>query len=121
MSENLKLFEFFWDCGRGGCLQGAFAATQEQVDRVMGHEVYFGEVLGKHSEVRGILEPEDLQVLTEDADFIAKAIEYGLLPIGWNPLDHAGERCDWCGERSLELKETEKGELCPFCISGVND
>lgn len=84
----LKLYRFFWDAGRQGHVEGVFAEDSETVKKSIGKDVHFGEILGKHSEVQGILEDEDLTILCEDKDFIQKATEYKLIPIGYNPLDY---------------------------------
>lgn len=84
----LKLYRFWWDCGRQGHVEGVFAEDSETVENLIGREVYFGEILGKHSDINGPLESGDLTVLCEDKDFIQKAIEYKLVPIGYNPLDY---------------------------------
>ena len=67
-----KIYEFHWDCGRQGDLTGIFVAESGDVEKIIGKEIYFGEVLGKHSEVYGILEPDELRVKTEDQAFLAE-------------------------------------------------
>lgn len=47
------LWKFEWNLGRSGSVSGLFSATQAEVDTVIGREVYFGSILGKHSEVYG--------------------------------------------------------------------
>ncbi len=87
------IYEFHWDCGRAGELEGLFIADKSEVERCIGEEVYFGEVLGKHSEVYGILEREDLTIKTEDQDFIEKFIEImgeGTIS-GYNPITTIAE------------------------------
>lgn len=81
-----KLYRFDLYCGRQGSLEGTFAADPRKVRAAMGKRIYFGEVLGKHSEVECVLEAKHLKILTDDADFIAKATEYGLVPSGFDPL-----------------------------------
>ena len=56
-------------------------------------EIYFGEVLGKHSEIFSPLEENDLTVITDDQGFIDKLIEIiGSNTIsGYNPLDYYDE------------------------------
>ena len=49
------LVHFEWDCGRQGMVDGLFVTTQEKIDAAIGTEVYFGEILGKHSEIFGKL------------------------------------------------------------------
>lgn len=83
-----KLYRFEWDCRRMGTLQGTFIAEEKDVADAIGKHVYFGEVLGKHSDIHGDLSAEDFKVLTEDRDFIEKAAKYGLAGTGYNPLDY---------------------------------
>jgi len=85
-----KIYEFFWDCGRMGILEGLFIADSEDVKQIIGQEVYFGEVLGKHSGIFDTVTEDDLTVKTEDQDFIEKFIEiFGEGTIsGYNPFDY---------------------------------
>jgi hypothetical protein len=93
--EKMKaIYEFYWDCGRMGDLEGLFVARKQDVDAAVGKEIYFGEVLGKHSEIYGTLEEKDLKIKTEDQDFIAKfeqVIGTGTIS-GLNPLDYCEDR-----------------------------
>lgn len=86
-----NIYRFYWDCGRQGDLQGVFAATPEQIEKLIGQHVNFGEVLGKHSEVHGTIDEDDIELATSDQDFVKRAIEYGLVPNGHNPLDYFEE------------------------------
>lgn len=49
------LFKMDFDCGRMGNLEGVFIADTEDVEYLVNNKisVYFGEVLGKHSEISG--------------------------------------------------------------------
>jgi len=81
--------EFFWDCGRMGDVQGMFVTTEEALEKAYGKKVYFGEILGKHSEVYGTLDRKDITIKSSDQDFIAKFIEVmgdGTIS-GYNPLE----------------------------------
>jgi hypothetical protein len=84
------IYEFYWDCGRSGDLQGIFVADSEDIAQIMGKEVYFGEVLGKHSEVRGMIEAKDIELKTDDQAFIAQfeAILGERFESGFNPLSY---------------------------------
>ncbi len=84
-----KLYEFNWDYGRSGEVSGVFIADDEDVKKVIGEEVYFGEILGKHSEVYGILEEKHLVVKSEEQDFITKLRDvFGDDTIsGYNPIE----------------------------------
>jgi len=88
-----KLYRFFWDCGRMGEIEGLFIAEESQVNKTIGKELYFGEILGKHSEIQGKLEMNELTVISEDQEFIDKiAGVFGTTDLcGYNPLDHINE------------------------------
>ncbi|WP_299076711.1 hypothetical protein [uncultured Paraglaciecola sp.] len=84
------IYEFNWDVGRGYNLDGLFIAEASDIESLIGSEVYFGEVCGKHSEVVVEIERSHFTVKTEDQDFIAKFEEimgHGTIS-GHNPLDY---------------------------------
>lgn len=87
------IFKFHWDCGRMGDIDGLFVLDKEHLDRSIGEDVYFGEILGKHSEIYGTLDAEDVTLLSDDQEFIEKFIEImgdGNIS-GYNPLDYLAE------------------------------
>jgi len=84
----MSLFRFNLDCGRMGSLEGVFEAEQHEVDTLIGKTVYFGEVLGKHSEIIVKIENSHITLLTSDDEFISKAREYGISFVGTNPFDY---------------------------------
>lgn len=79
------LYKFYWDCGRMGDVQGVFIAESERVASVIGSSIYFGEILGKHSEVYGTLEEKDLTLVTEDPAVLEALGDFSA---GHNPLDY---------------------------------
>jgi hypothetical protein len=83
-----KIFKFAWNYGRGGEVEGLFVATQEDVDAAIGQDVYFGEILGKHSEVEGTLEADDITVVSDAAIFVDMFEESVGKSFGHNPLDY---------------------------------
>jgi len=88
-----KLYEFSWEFRRMGSIEGLFIADEAAVAKLIGKHIYFGEVLGKHSEVYGDLEEKDLTVKSDDQEFINKFIEImgdGTIS-GYNPLDYYEE------------------------------
>ena len=89
----LKLYSFYWDCGRIGELDGLFIADDCVVAETIGKNIYFGEVLGKHSEIYGVLEEKDLKVLSEDADKVNWLFDLmqGYNVSGYNPLNYIEE------------------------------
>jgi hypothetical protein len=91
VSEGKRgLYRMVWDAGRMGTLSGLFTATDEEVKAAIGQRVYFGEVLGKHSEVYGTLEKSEVSLVTDDPAFVSKFDEYGCAS-GYNPLDYINE------------------------------
>ena len=82
----MPLYKFHLDCGRMGKLEGVFKAEEYEISKLMGQNVYFGEVLGKHSEISAVISDEVIQKLEADEVFIAKAEEIGLVPCGFDPL-----------------------------------
>lgn len=94
------IYEFYWDCGRMGDVSGTFIADSEDVKKAIGKHIYFGEILGKHSEVYGNLDEGDIEMKTQDQSFIAKFEE--IMGEGWsnghNPLEHLPEDDEDCEE-----------------------
>ena len=83
------LVRFHWDCGRMGDVEGIFVTTKEELERSYGKSVYFGEILGKHSEVYGTLDRKDITVESEDEVFIDQLVLIlGTHIGGYNPLSH---------------------------------
>jgi hypothetical protein len=85
--EGIYRMEF--DCGRMGSLSGIFVANIEKVNELVasGQEVYFGEVLGKHSEVCGPIDEKEIELVTDDVDAVAMFKKYKLQS-GYNPFDY---------------------------------
>ena len=80
------LWSFYWDCGRQGKVEGLFKATKEEVENAIGKEVYFGEILGKHSEVYGTIEEGEIELVSDDPIEVMSATESG-----YNPLEYLSE------------------------------
>lgn len=90
-----NLYSFYVDCGRMGSLDGLFIATQEEVDKAIGKEMYFGEVLGKHSDVQGTLEAHEIKLVSDDQEKVEWLLELlGENVGGFNPLDYIQESDD---------------------------
>lgn len=112
ITDNLKecLWRFHWDCGRQGSVEGIFKATKEEVDAAIGKEVYFGEILGKHSEVYGIIEDGEIEIISDDPLIVKQATESG-----YDPLDYLRYECSVCGDSTpAEEWDFEKG-ICSYC------
>lgn len=85
-----NLYKLEVDCGRMGYLEGLFIAEEEDIKKIMGKQIYFGEVLGKHSEISAEMDNDCLSALTNDQDFISKFEEFHCAS-GYNPLDYIDE------------------------------
>lgn len=81
------LYKFFWNCGRMGDLEGVFVAEEKDVENLIGKHIYFGEVLGKHSEICGELESNDIVLLTDDSK-VVELFERHVGTVGYNPFDY---------------------------------
>lgn len=84
------IYKFHFDCGRMGSLDGLFCALKSDVVKIIGKEVYFGEVLGKHSEVYGTIEADDLKLVTDDQEVVDLFLENNL-GSGFDPFDYLNE------------------------------
>lgn len=84
------LASFYWDCGRQGEVDGKFICTEEEFYSLIDKEIYFGEILGKHSEIFGTIDKDDIKIISEDQEFIIKCLEiFGKKTIsGYNPLNY---------------------------------
>lgn len=82
------LYKFHADCGRAGKLYGLFIAENQFVDKLIEDEmqVYFGEVLGKHSEIVGSVSKEDITLVTDDEFILDSVIKLDLI-FGYNPFE----------------------------------
>lgn len=88
------LWHFQWNCGRQGIVEGLFVETDEEVKKYIGQDVYFGEILGKHSDIEGTLDEADLQRITDDPAFIAMFESLFDSSFGYNPMQYIKDRED---------------------------
>jgi hypothetical protein len=117
------LYKFYWDCGRSGELEGLFVATEEEVNAAIGSEAYFGEVLGKHSEVYGTIEEGEITKLDVSPEAVEEVSKYlGSTWSGFNPLYFVKTTCDNCEESyrcdewDCEYREEFGKTLCYECM-----
>lgn len=96
MSEELWLYEFYVDCGRMGDLEGLFLANPQDVLRLLGKRVHFGEVLGKHSEISVTIKPDMFEVKARDEEFVGRFAELfdSKTISGFNPFDYIEDDVD---------------------------
>lgn len=85
-----QLWRFCVDLERHGELDGIFFATQEEIDGVVGSRIYFGEVLGKHSEVIVDVRREDFEAyeLSEATVAELQRVVSSRTLSGFNPLSY---------------------------------
>ncbi len=79
------IYSFHWDCRRSGQIDGLFVADSEAVANAIGKKVYFGEVLGKHSEIYGTLEANEITLKSDANDHVEMFLHLDLTT-GYNPL-----------------------------------
>lgn len=86
MSKAVYKFQVWLNYGD---LEGLFVATKAQVDKLIGSglKVYFGEVLGKYSEICGPIEPRDIKLISEKEE-VVKMVEQHNLATGHNPFNY---------------------------------
>lgn len=83
-----KLYKFYSNWGRMGDLEGLFIADEQDVKNIIGKEVYFGEVLGKHSEVEDTMTEEMFTAINIPQDALETLEkELGTTWSGLNPID----------------------------------
>lgn len=88
--ENEKgIYRLYYNCGRMGELTGIFIANKEYVKVLLENkiQVYWGEVLGKHSEVYGSLDESEITLVSDSPEAI-KVIQDLRLENGYNPFDY---------------------------------
>lgn len=110
-----KLYFFHWDCGRDGDLYGLFIADDNAVKELIGQEIHFGEVLGKHSEIGGTLAEKDVTVKSDDPGFIERLRDMAGNDtiVGYNPFDYCEVEDAQRGDNKFidaEAAEKAKGE-----------
>jgi len=80
------IYKFKWQ-SYFSLIEGIFCAEKEDVEKAIGKQVYLGEVSGKHSEVYGDLDWEDLEAITDNPEAVGIFEDYDLTS-GFNPLQY---------------------------------
>jgi hypothetical protein len=105
------IYKLHFDCGRQGTLDGLFIAEKDHVQTLMQKKVpvYFGEVLGKHSEVYGPIESEDITFVSDNSEAIG-IIEEFQLENGHNPFEYTTTQLeeDWFEDDMTTLEVVQK-------------
>ena len=89
------IYKLKFDCGRMGSLEGIFTAEVSRMNSLIqsGENVYFGEVLGKHSEIYGPIEESEVTLVTDAPEVVAVFEKHGM-ETGFNPFDYIEEEAD---------------------------
>jgi hypothetical protein len=113
---EIYLWKFEWDCGRNGSLEGLFVATEESVTEIIGQQVSFGEVLGKHSDIYGTIDKEDIEKVNLDTDIVEKVTTIlGHTWSGYNPLFYIQHACSKCENTYSGNEWNEEKNMCDYC------
>lgn len=86
---DLVLVRFHWEIKRMGDVDGMFVVEKAHLEASYGKHVEFGEILGKHSEICGPLDRDDITVVSEDQTFLRQLVAImGCDLGGYNPLEY---------------------------------
>lgn len=99
MSEVKQLLvEMSLDYGRMGSLEGLFLVDEADFElaQKLNPQVYFGEVLGKHSEVYCDFNEMSFRVKTDDPAKIAMLKDMDMVSSGHDPFEYMHDHnADW--------------------------
>lgn len=79
--EREYLYRFYWYCGSLGDIESLFLATPWEIKNLIGRKINFGKVRGKHKEISGIVEKDDIKLITRDPIAIEEVDLVGLNPL----------------------------------------
>ena len=96
MSKNI--YKMFVKYGMMGDIEGMFVSTPEKVAAMIGKRLYFGEILGKHSEVEFVLRKGHIKpaTSTQPSEEVIEFFEKHIGSSGFDPSDYLP--CPDCGE-----------------------
>lgn len=84
-----RIYKIDKDWGRGFGVQAVFTAHPEDVERLQGETVYFGEIAGKHSEIELDIDADSCREIEAPAE-VVEWIEANLgenVRSTWYPFD----------------------------------
>ena len=116
------LFKMNFDCGRNGNLEGVFISDTDDVKYLVKNNisVYFGEVLGKHSDVSGCVDKSEITMITTDENVISVVFEHGL-ESGYNPFDQTlcTHETESVPENGIEWSDCTVKDFIDFKRDGI--
>lgn len=98
------IYKLNFDCGRMGELTGVFVADTEKVRVLVDQqiEVYFGEVLGNHSEIYGPVSDKEIVMVSDSKDAV-DLVESLKLQTGFNPFNETAVNFKLNGEDTEDM------------------
>ena len=78
LMKKLWKFEWYDDYAFIG---GLFCATDEEVKNLIGKHIYLGEYEGKHSEVHGTIDKEDIILVSDNPIVVETVGDFGINPL----------------------------------------
>ena len=87
LSDIKGLYRFFAYLGYKGTLEGAFIATTQEINNLIGQYASFEESLNTEETIGFIIKPEHLILVTDD-EYVVNTLENRNFCVGVNPLDH---------------------------------
>lgn len=99
-TNDTAVYKLNFSAGKQGDLEGLFTAKKSHVKWLIDSkiEVYFGEVLGKHSEVYGNIEEKEIIFISDNPEVIKVIadfeLENGHNPFYYTPLNFEHELLD---------------------------
>lgn len=107
------------DFGRQGSLEGVFVADKSHVKTLIDEkiEVYFGEVLGKHSDIYGSIDPGEIEFVS-DNEKVVELFESHNLSTGHDPFYETSINFDF-EQLNLTDEELEGGRYYDWTIQEI--
>jgi hypothetical protein len=110
------LWKFYANCGRQGKLEGLFVATKEEIKNIIGSYAYFGEVLGKHSEICGNIEKHEIKKVNLDSKIVEEVSKIlGDTWSGFNPIKYIRHTCSICEDKFCLEEFNKEKNICIYC------
>lgn len=92
---ELKLWSWFADYGRSGDLEGLIIASDSDILDAVGKRAYFGEALGKHSEIDHVVKHDEFELVSSEQFIVLELFKLsGRTVSGHNPLQTI-EDCEY--------------------------
>ena len=84
-TQKQNVYQISEDFGRGFSIDGVFLATPAEVKALVGRNVYFGEICGKHSEIDLDIGPDTITLVSDVRSEVDLIRRLGLCR-GQNPV-----------------------------------